>query len=193
MKYKALLLDRRLHGVAEDDVIIAAILQGFIAASSPVSSDVKRIGRDWRFQELCAAAHGDTFKPQRVLEMESLSSLIADRYQAGNLDALALSQSLFDYWAAPEVLEDGRMVHAKQPLQPVCIVSNIDTSDLANAITHAGWRFEHRVTSESCRAYKPRPEMFLRALKKLQCAPQRGAAHRRFAQQRRTGCSATWD
>ncbi len=40
---------------------------------------------------------------------------------------------------------------------------------LLSAIAHAGWQFAHLVTSESCRSYKPRPEMFLRGLEKLRC------------------------
>ena len=53
---------------------------------------------------------------------------------------------------------------------PVCIVSNIDTRDLLAASNHAGWTWQHVVTSESCRSYKPRAAMFMAALEKLNCA-----------------------
>ena len=48
MRYKALLLDFYGTLVEGDDCIIQDIL-GAIVARSPVSSDTRQIGRDWRF------------------------------------------------------------------------------------------------------------------------------------------------
>jgi 2-haloalkanoic acid dehalogenase type II len=167
MKYKALLLDFYGTLVAEDDDIIREILLA-IAACSPVSSDMQRIGRDWRFQEMCRAAHGDHFKLQRAVEIESLANLVSD-YEA-ELDPQHLAERLFAYWQAPRVFEDAAWFLQNNAL-PVCVVSNIDTHDLLAASAHAGWHWEHIVTSESCRSYKPRAEMFLRALDRLSCKP----------------------
>jgi putative acetyltransferase len=50
---------------------------------------------------------------------------------------------------------------------PLCVVSNIDEADLQAALVHNELFFEHVVTSERCRAYKPRLEMFERALQLL--------------------------
>ena len=43
---------------------------------------------------------------------------------------------------------------------PVCVVSNIDADPFEAALRHLGWRFDAVVTSEGCRAYKPRGELF---------------------------------
>lgn len=139
MKYKALLLDFYGTLVAEDDLIISDILEA-IAARSPTSSDMKQIGRDWHFQELCATAYAGSFKTQRELETESLARLLG-AYQA-DLDAVALSERLFAYWRAPQVFEDCAWFMRINTL-PVCIVSNIDTDDLCSAIASAGWHIRH--------------------------------------------------
>lgn len=165
VRYKALLFDFYGTLVAEDDHVISKILNA-IAACSPVSSDTKQIGSDWRFQEVCHAAYGDTFKLQRTLEMESLAGLLS-KYKA-ELDPQEISKELFSYWRAPEVFEDATYF-MKNNTRPVCIVSNIDAADLDAASTHAGFKFEHLVTSEDCRCYKPRPEMFLSAMEKVKC------------------------
>ena len=165
MKYKALLLDFYGTLVAEDDAIINEILHA-IAACSPVSSDIEQIGRDWHFQELCQAAFGENFKTQRDIEKESLITLLS-KYQA-ELDLYPLAERLFAYWQTPHVFEDTALFLQNNTL-PVCIVSNIDTHDLLAASVHAGWNWEHIVTSEICRSYKPRAEMFLCALDKLNC------------------------
>ena len=165
MKYKALLLDFYGTLVAEDDHLILTLLQE-IAACSPVSSDVQRIGRDWDFQPRCQSAYADNFKTQRAIEVESLLRLL-DVYQA-DLDAHEMAERLFAYWQTPTIYEDaGRFLHNNA--LPICVVSNIDTGDLCAACLHTGWEFENIVTSESCRSYKPRPEMFLCALGKLGC------------------------
>jgi len=125
MKYKALLLDFYGTLVAEDDHIISNILKA-IAAGSPVPSDVKQIGRDWRFQELCNAAFGASFRSQRALELESLTRLLSD-YES-ELDPYKISNELFSYWRSPQVFDDARYFLERNAL-PVCIVSNIDTHD----------------------------------------------------------------
>jgi ribosomal protein S18 acetylase RimI-like enzyme len=50
-------------------------------------------------------------------------------------------------------------------------VSNADNAELYSALVHCGLYFEYAVTSEDCRAYKPRPEIFCRALEMLDLPP----------------------
>jgi HAD superfamily hydrolase (TIGR01509 family) len=47
---------------------------------------------------------------------------------------------------------------------PVCLVSNIDNAELESALRHNDLAFDRVVTSEDCKAYKPRGETFERAL-----------------------------
>jgi 2-haloacid dehalogenase/putative hydrolase of the HAD superfamily len=167
MRYKALLLDFYGTLVEEDDSAISEVLKA-IAETSPLSSDTKQIGRDWqlRFQRLCSMAYAENFKTQRAIEIESLADLLT-AYQA-NLDPKSLTECLFAYWQAPRVLAESAEFVKSNSL-PVCIVSNTDTDDLQTALRNVGWQFDHLVTSERCRSYKPRPEMFQRALDDLQC------------------------
>ena len=50
---------------------------------------------------------------------------------------------------------------------PTIIVSNIDRLDIEAAITHHDLSFQHVITSEEVRSYKPRPQMFQQALDQL--------------------------
>jgi len=155
--------------VAEDDEAVSAIVKA-IAAVSPISHDAHEIGHHWytEYQRLCAAAYGDAFKTQREIDILSLEYILR-RYEAP-LDVEALAAHQFTYWRAPKILEDGHWLVTNVNL-PVCIASNIDTDDLDAAITSAGWQFAHTLTSEACRSYKPRPEIFLAALERMQIAP----------------------
>jgi 2-haloacid dehalogenase/putative hydrolase of the HAD superfamily len=47
---------------------------------------------------------------------------------------------------------------------PICLVSNIDNAELDSALRYNKLHFDLIVTSEDCRAYKPRREMFEKAL-----------------------------
>ena len=165
MKYKAILLDYYGTLVAEDDHLTARLLED-IADCSPVSSNARQIARDWNFQSLCQASYAENFKTQRAIEIESLQCLL-DHYQA-DLNAREMAERLFAYWQSPAVYEDAGRFLANNTL-PICVVSNIDTADLSAACSYTGWNFDLVVTSESCRSYKPRPEMFLNALAKLDC------------------------
>jgi 2-haloacid dehalogenase/putative hydrolase of the HAD superfamily len=48
---------------------------------------------------------------------------------------------------------------------PICLVSNADDADLLGAIRQGGLRFDHVVTSQQARCYKPHPDIFRRALR----------------------------
>lgn len=165
--YRALLLDFYGTLVAEDDALVARISERVAAASASgtSASDVARLWHQ-RFAEICAAAHGPHFRKQREIEVESLAH--AARRFGSAIDVEALASELFAYWAAPTPL-DGAAEFLLDHDGPICIVSNIDTAELDAAIRGLGWTFEHVVTSESCRAYKPRPEMFREALAALGC------------------------
>ncbi|KPK86334.1 MAG: hypothetical protein AMJ81_01435 [Phycisphaerae bacterium SM23_33] len=167
MRYKAIFLDYYGTLAAEDDAIIDRIVRR-IADVSPVDCSPEDVLRNWRFHHLCDMAHGENFKPQRQIEEESLAALL-ELYRV-DLDPAELSAELWQYWRAPQVFEDAgwflRHIDA-----PTCVVSNIDTEDLERAMSNAGWAFDYVVTSEMCRAYKPRQQVFARALTAAGCQP----------------------
>jgi 2-haloalkanoic acid dehalogenase type II len=169
--YDALLLDFYGTLVAEDDAQIAAITAR-VAAASPERPTAAQVSGRWSqlFARGCAAAHGAQFRTQREIELASLRQVLAEL--RAPLDPAELSAPLFAYWARPAPLPGASEFLCTVP-RPVCIVSNIDDADLASALGALGWRFERMVTSEQCRAYKPRGEMFAAALARLGCTAER--------------------
>jgi len=167
----ALLLDFYGTLVDEDTAQIAEITAR-IAEASPALPTPAQVARSWsaRFARGCAAAHGASFRSQREVELASLADVLAEF--GAPLDPMALSQRLFDYWMRPAPRPGAAEFLAAVRGRAFCVVSNIDTADLRAALAALGWEFARVVTSESCRAYKPRPEMFARALESLGCTPE---------------------
>jgi len=169
MSYRGLLLDFYGTLVAEDDVLVARIAER-IAAVSGRGATAGEIRSRWGevFARTCANAHGASFRTQREIELECLAET-ARHYDAG-IDVAELAGEMFAYWAAPTALPGAAELLAAFR-GPICIVSNIDTADIRSALRGLCWSIEHVVTSEGCRAYKPRPQMFRAALAELGCEP----------------------
>jgi 2-haloacid dehalogenase/putative hydrolase of the HAD superfamily len=169
-RYKALLLDfygTLVHEPAELDASIAQR----VAASSPRARGAHEIRAHWveRFVARRAAAHGSRFETQRAIERASLSDTL--RHFDSPLDADELVAPIFAYWSAPLPIADAAEFVRSLGV-PVCIVSNIDTEYLVAALSSLGWSFAEVVTSEGCRAYKPRAEPFRAGLARLGCAAE---------------------
>jgi len=118
---------------------------------------------------MCQAAHGVHFRSQREIELASLRQVLLE--YAVELDPLVLSAPIFSYWQSPRA-RPGAAEFLERLHLPVCVVSNIDDADLQAAIGILGWNLPLRVTSQTCRAYKPRPEMFTTALERLKLRPE---------------------
>ncbi len=169
MRYQAILLDFYGTLVREDDELILQVGRR-IAESAAMQCDAASVVRHWSqlFVDACRRSTGPTFQRQRDIELRTLELLLG-RFQS-SLDPMELLEPLDAYRRRPEPIagvEAFLDALASAPLQ-LCIVSNIDTDDLTAALLALGWDFECVVTSESCRAYKPRPEMFYRALHLLE-------------------------
>lgn len=160
-----LLLDFYGTVVHEDDEIIAAICEE-IAKASPATLEAREVARFWwaTFSKECADRHGHTFRQQRDIERTSIARTL-DEFGVA-LDPNLLSQSLFEHWRRPPIFDDAVAFLAGLHL-PVCVISNIDRSDLESAIAHHGLAFDHVVTSEDVRSYKPRAELFRAGLDQL--------------------------
>jgi len=167
---RAILLDFYGTVVEEDDATIAAICEEIAAAASARVAP-QQVASFWsgRFADLCYDAHGRRFRPQKDLELRSLRETLK-QFDA-RLDAQLLSQRLYDYWRQPKLLPEVRGVLARVRV-PICLVSNIDDAELDAALAHCSLTFNHVVTSERCRAYKPHPAPFERALGLLRLSPR---------------------
>lgn len=167
----AVLLDFYGTVVHEDDLVIDEICMT-ISQSADVPAKPRDIGSYWWavFSDAFRRSYGDEFRPQRVLELESLARTIT-KFGA-TCDAEELSGPLFEYWERPPVFDDALRFLAGIDL-PVVVVSNIDRGDIETAIAHHSLTFDHVVTSEDVRSYKPRPELFVAGLDAVGCSPGR--------------------
>ena len=163
--YKALLLDFYGTLVREDDPILDKIIRQ-IAELTPFPDAAADIHRQWwhLMEHMCLDAYGDTFQTQREIELGSLQQVL-DEFRV-HLDPAELCAPIFQNWQCPQPYPDAASFVSEVSL-PVCIVSNIDDDDIRSAMGEIGWHFPLVVTSEGCRAYKPRSEMFLEALRFL--------------------------
>ena len=162
---RGLLLDFYGTVVEEDDAIISEICDQ-ISEASPLAVTPAVIGSYWGhvFGQLCSQSFGTAFRSQKELEQLSLQRVV--RHFESDLDVDALSQVLFRYWVQPAIFPESKEVLAQCRI-PICLVSNIDNAELQSALDHNNLCFDWVVTSEDCRAYKPRGEMFERALSLL--------------------------
>ncbi len=77
---------------------------------------------------------GETFETQRVLEERSLVHTL--EHFGSDAEAKKLSNMMFAHWIKPPIFEDSKAFFEKSPL-PVYVVSNIDTSDILQAVAQS--------------------------------------------------------
>ena len=162
---RALLLDFYGTVVEEDDVPIGKICTE-ISEASPLAVTPAEVGSYWgqMFREMCSQSFGSSFRLQKETERLSLQCVL--RYFKSALDADSLSRTLYEYWSHPVIFPESKAVLAQCRI-PICLVSNIDNAELQSALRYNDLCFDWVVTSEDCQAYKPRSEMFERALSLL--------------------------
>ncbi|MBD3920162.1 HAD family hydrolase [Paenibacillus sp. PR3] len=160
--FKAVFLDFYGTLVHEDDVWIEAICNRILASSS-VQATTGEIGRFWwdSFSSRFIPSYGNAFITQRKIELQALEETIAFFESTCNPEELC--RILFNHWQAPPLFEDTVAFLRAIDVPPI-IVSNIDRNDIEAAIQHNGLAFEHIITSEDARAYKPRADIFHQAL-----------------------------
>ncbi len=167
----AVLLDFYGTVVHEDDVVIHQICST-ISESATVQATPREIGSYlWAvFSDAFKRSYGDDFQTQRHLELASLVQTVENF--GADCDAEELSHPLFAYWERPPIFDDA--IHFLDSVDiPVVVVSNIDRCDIETAIDHHGLAFEHVITSEDVRSYKPRPELFVAGLAAASCPADR--------------------
>lgn len=167
----AVLLDFYGTVVQEDDVVIDQIC-ATISRSATIQAAPREIGSYWWMvlTDAFKRSHGSDFRTQRCLELESLVQTIENF--GAQCDADELSEPLFDFWERPPIFGDALQFLAGIGV-PVVVVSNIDRPDIETAIDHHDLTFDHVITSEDVRSYKPRPELFVAGLEVVGCPPDR--------------------
>jgi HAD superfamily hydrolase (TIGR01509 family) len=72
----------------------------------------------------------------------------------------------FEHWIKPKLYEDTKPFLQLLHGVPVYILSNIDSSDIYEATSFHEIKVTKILTSEDVKSYKPRPELFLEALRR---------------------------
>jgi 2-haloacid dehalogenase/putative hydrolase of the HAD superfamily len=165
MRFKALLLDFYGTIVEEADNYVAEICSR-IARRARRKAAPSDIEKEWFtiVPEMCYRAYKATFQLQNDIAVKSLQVVLEDH--ACDLDGEELMELIRAYWREPEIYPESKPVLAQCNLQ-ICIVSNTDDAYLHRAMEKHRLSFSHIVTSESCKAYKPRVEVFYEALSLL--------------------------
>ncbi len=113
--------------------------------------------------------HGPYLPYAEILKSSIQETFNILGYTCGGYVLEAFVDSLGRWQPFPDVNPALRQLAQQYRL---AIVSNIDRSLLGHSLRHLGVRFAALITAEDARAYKPNPEVFRYALKRLGCPPQ---------------------
>jgi 2-haloacid dehalogenase/putative hydrolase of the HAD superfamily len=170
--FRGLLLDFYGTLVEEDDAIVATICEEISRTASGDANAIE-VGKFWsaRFSQAYRELHGPRFMKQRAISVSVLSDVV--QQFGANLDPEELAGHQFSRWIAPPAFPETTAVLAviREIRIPICIVSNIDRDDIERALAFHNFNFDHIVTSDDVRSYKPNPEIFEAALAKLNLNP----------------------
>lgn len=101
---------------------------------------------------------------------DSLAKTMVDYHMEG--DTRPYIDMLNRMWANAKAFPETPRVLARVDGFPRAVVSNADDAFLRDLLRKNGLLFDHVVTSESVRAYKPRPRIFEVALARLRVRPE---------------------
>jgi len=161
-----------------------------------VDAQASHLAVQWghRYFAAIEAIDGGGFRSLREIEHDTLIETVAPL--AGRIDAKPYIDDLNQYLLQPTLYDEVREV-LEQLALPVCIVSNADECELQGALAHHGLQFDHVVSSELARSYKPDHRIFETALELTGWPPERvihvgDSLHSDVGGARRVGISAAW-
>lgn len=128
---------------------------------------------EWGKKFFAAADNGnhERFRNLFEIECDTLRETL-DLYGIRGADPVPHVTYLKQYWANPTMQPESVEALASFDI-PVCCVSNADTEDILSAVERNGLRFDHIITSEDVRCYKPAPAIFEHALATIGLPPER--------------------
>jgi 2-haloacid dehalogenase/putative hydrolase of the HAD superfamily len=140
------------------------------------------------------ALNGHGFRRLEQIERDTLVETVMPL--AGRIDPIPYIDTFNEYLARPPLFEEVREVLAAIDL-PVCIVSNADERELRAALDHLELTFDHVVTSEAARSYKPDARIFELALERTGLPAEAvihvgDSLHSDVGGARRLGLRAAW-
>lgn len=146
------------------------------------------------FFKTIESSNFESFRTLHECELISLAETLSDL--GVTADPAPFVAELDEYWRNPPVYADAVAFLAELPV-PVCCVSNADTKPILAAIERLGLKFDHVVTSEQARCYKPEPAIFRSALDLLRLQAQDvvhigDSLHSDIAGAESTGMRSVW-
>ena len=117
-----------------------------------------------RFFDAIECSNHDRFQSLYECELTSLSDTLEPL--VGRIDPVPFVREIESYWAAPPIHPDAAEFLERLDLPVVC-VSNADAAPLQAAICLHGLRFDHILSSETARCYKPDAGIFDQAIEWL--------------------------
>lgn len=163
------LVDEADESIAEICALVAARAQAAAGVDGAAAPSPAQVDEAWRgaFVDAIADSGGAGFRTLRAATEASLSAVL-ERFGVAGAPAGAaeLCEIQAAYWRRPTIAPETRAFLAALSV-PVCVVSNVDSADLRTALDHLELSFEHVVTSEDERSYKPEGRMFAAALTRL--------------------------
>lgn len=147
-----------------------------------------------RFFQAIEDSNHDKFRTLYHCEVASLRETLLP--WVGAVDPEPFVAEIESYWAAPDVHADAVSFLARVDL-PVCCVSNADNGPLEAAIAMHKLRFDHVITSEAARCYKPDAGIFQVACERMGVNPTGvmhvgDSLHSDIGGAQRAGITATW-
>ena len=139
---------------------------GRIVADSGVALTARELSIIWgeRFLNALEACNGETFLNLAELEAKTLIETMAEF--GATVKPSPYVNMLVDYWRDPPLQPEVQAFLARFKV-PICIVSNADHADAEAALVRHRIRVAGLVTSEETRVYKPHPEIFDAALRRM--------------------------
>ncbi|WP_442598759.1 HAD family hydrolase [Neobacillus sp. D3-1R] len=170
MAIKAIFLDFYGTVVHEEEASLIEICHK-IKEESDTESSFEEIGYYWmkQFNQVLNNSHGEKFLKQRDVSTTSLQNTLAHFQSSAKEEELL--ELMFSQWKSPAIYEDAVEFFEKNTL-PVYILSNVDSSDIMEAIQLLNIKVDGVVTSEDVKVYKPHRDMFNHALELSGYSPE---------------------
>ena len=171
-RWEGILLDFYGTVVDEDNAALYELI-GEAIDSSPEWIDrpdsqeiVAWIGRQFGIRT--AGSAGSTYQT----ELDITSEILREAEQQWDLvlDVSSALDRLYEVWSTPPLMIGVRNFLSTNDL-PICLLTNADNKSLHAAVKRLDLKFEHIVTSEDCRAYKPDTLLFIAGAEALGLEP----------------------
>ncbi|HEX2414035.1 MAG TPA: haloacid dehalogenase type II [Thermoleophilaceae bacterium] len=124
-----------------------------------------------RWEELQFQRLRDDWRSYREVLTDSLSEWAGERgYRWNERDGEALARAMESWQPFPDTVPALRA--AKEAGLRLWIISNTDRAIIEHTLRHLEVDFDGLTVAEDCRAYKPSPEPFERALREIDARPE---------------------